>query len=88
MKFFAPALSVYFCAHAAAGFSARTSIHHRTLASVPLHSVATEVAGEAATESFRLKFKEGDKDISPWHDIPLQNEDGSYNMVRILCSCN
>jgi inorganic pyrophosphatase len=42
-----------------------------------LFSYDTEVAGEEATESFRLKFK----GISPWHDIPLKGEGDSYNMV-------
>ena len=46
-----------------------------------LFSTSTEVIGEEATESFRLKFKTDDGDISPWHDIPLTSEDGSYNMV-------
>eukprot|EP00968_Pinguiococcus_pyrenoidosus_P013257 scaffold1199_cov265-Pinguiococcus_pyrenoidosus.AAC.28 len=30
---------------------------------------------------FRLKFEEEGKPISPWHDIPLEAEDGCYNMV-------
>lgn len=46
-----------------------------------LFGVSTEVAGEAATESFRLKFKGEDGPLSPWHDIPLMGENGSYNMV-------
>ena len=56
---------------------------HRVVA-VQLHSaaVSTEVEGEEATESFRLKFLEDAKPISPWHDIALKNDDGSYNMVR------
>jgi inorganic pyrophosphatase len=38
--------------------------------------------GEASTEEFRLKFGEAGKNISPWHDIPLEGEtDGTYNMV-------
>jgi inorganic pyrophosphatase len=45
-----------------------------------LFGITTEQAGEAATESFRLAFKEDDKDISPWHDIPLKGDKG-YNMV-------
>merc|ERR1719276_437930 len=45
-----------------------------------LFGITTEVAGEAATESFRLGFKDDDKAISPWHDIPLKGEKG-YNMV-------
>jgi hypothetical protein len=52
--------------------------------STPAASISTESAGEAATESFRLKFKDGDKPLSPWHDIALKNADGSYNMVSYV----
>ena len=30
---------------------------------------------------FRMFFKDGDKQISPWHDIPLQAASGTYNFV-------
>jgi Inorganic pyrophosphatase len=43
-------------------------------------STSTEVVGETATESFRLKFKGESGTISPWHDIPLKEGD-NYNMV-------
>jgi inorganic pyrophosphatase len=46
-----------------------------------LFSTSTEVVGEEATESFRLKFKTEDGEISPWHDIPLKGAGDSYNMV-------
>lgn len=46
-----------------------------------LFGVSTEVAGEAATESFRLKFKGEEGPLSPWHDIPLKGAGDSYNMV-------
>jgi inorganic pyrophosphatase len=43
---------------------------------------AVEQSGESATESFRLNFKdESGETISPWHDIPLKDENGAYNMV-------
>jgi hypothetical protein len=78
---FTRSTTAWTAAHVPAGF------HRLALAS--LHSVATdyssETVGTAATESFRLKFKEGSKVVSPWHDIPLRNDDGSYNMVRLLC---
>jgi hypothetical protein len=45
-------------------------------------SISTSSVGQEATESFRLQFQQDAKQISPWHDIPFQNEDGSYNMVR------
>jgi inorganic pyrophosphatase len=39
-------------------------------------AVTSSVVGEAKTESYRLVFKDGDKVISPWHDIALKN--GEY----------
>eukprot|EP00816_Leptocylindrus_hargravesii_P013848 CAMPEP_0196808596 /NCGR_PEP_ID=MMETSP1362-20130617/8577_1 /TAXON_ID=163516 /ORGANISM="Leptocylindrus danicus, Strain CCMP1856" /LENGTH=280 /DNA_ID=CAMNT_0042182995 /DNA_START=42 /DNA_END=884 /DNA_ORIENTATION=- len=52
------------------------------LAAAATASFSTEQVGESATEEFRLAFKdESGAAISPWHDIPLKNEDGAYNMV-------
>lgn len=52
------------------------------LFSAVVSDYSTEQVGEVATESFRLKFKEGDKVVSPWHDIPLEGATaGTYNMV-------
>jgi len=49
---------------------------------VAANSFAVEQSGESATESFRLNFKdESGETISPWHDIPLKDESGAYNMV-------
>lgn len=46
-----------------------------------LLSYSSEQEGSAATESFRLKFKdESGSTVSPWHDIPLMDGD-AYNMV-------
>ena len=67
--------SAAFTAARPAGFVAR----HR-LAAAALFSATTEVDGEVATESFRLKFKGESGAISPWHDIPLKDGD-NYNMV-------
>lgn len=30
---------------------------------------------------FRMFFKDGEKTISPWHDIPLKSSAGAYNFV-------
>mmetsp|Transcript_1735 Transcript_1735/g.3969 ORF Transcript_1735/g.3969 Transcript_1735/m.3969 type:complete len:329 (+) Transcript_1735:42-1028(+) len=58
-------------------FGAQTALF-----SAVVSDYTTEQVGEVATESFRLKFKEGDKVVSPWHDIPLEGSTaGSYNMV-------
>lgn len=53
-----------------------TQLHSSTLS-----AISTEVLGTEQTESFRLSFKESSKSISPWHDIPVKNADGTYNMV-------
>ena len=53
----------------------------RSSSAMGMSTYATEQVGESATESFRLKFKDSDSTISPWHDIPLKSENGLYNMV-------
>ena len=30
---------------------------------------------------WRMFFRDGDKRISPWHDIPLKASNGAYNFV-------
>lgn len=75
-----------FSARNVAAFSAPRSAafhvsHQRTYAAAALFSATIEETGETATESFRVNFKTEGKAISPWHDIPLTEGDGSYNMV-------
>mmetsp|Transcript_17065 Transcript_17065/g.20487 ORF Transcript_17065/g.20487 Transcript_17065/m.20487 type:complete len:276 (-) Transcript_17065:46-873(-) len=65
---------------AASRRSIQPLVQRRSFAAAALFSVSTEVVGEEATESFRLKFKGEDGDISPWHDIPYKAGDG-YNML-------
>jgi hypothetical protein len=90
MKFSSVALaSVLICGptsawtanHAPSRWLASTSSSSTSLSSTASSSIVTEVVGEKQTESFRLAFKDGESALSPWHDIPLQNDDGSYNMV-------
>ena len=88
MKF--STVSVLIVAARASGASAWTTHslpRARYLVASQLHSTATTspttvVEGKEETESFRLQFKEDGNPVSPWHDIPLKNDDGSYNMVR------
>merc|ERR1719163_517768 len=40
-----------------------------------------EEAGEFGTTDYSMTFKDGDKVISPWHDLPLELEGGLYNML-------
>jgi hypothetical protein len=92
MKFSNAVLTCLVLATPAGAWSTRStsSTSFRRVAAVQLHasasasSISTESAGEVATESFRLQFKEGDKTLSPWHDIALKNADGSYNMVSLI----
>ena len=86
MKFSKAALSVLFVtSQASAWTTASRQIVHRRAAAFALQSAvagySTDIKGEEGTESFRLGFAEESKAISPWHDIPLKNDDGSYNMV-------
>lgn len=48
--------------------------------------VYTEAEGVNPSHEFRLRFFYDDKEagkipISPWHDVPLQNGDGTFNMI-------
>lgn len=85
MKFSRAVVSLFLASRSATAWTANVPAASRWVLAT-LHSVATdyssEIVGTQATESFRLKFKEGSKVVSPWHDIPLRNDDGSYNMVR------
>eukprot|EP00640_Fibrocapsa_japonica_P002277 CAMPEP_0113938094 /NCGR_PEP_ID=MMETSP1339-20121228/4501_1 /TAXON_ID=94617 /ORGANISM="Fibrocapsa japonica" /LENGTH=276 /DNA_ID=CAMNT_0000941031 /DNA_START=119 /DNA_END=949 /DNA_ORIENTATION=- /assembly_acc=CAM_ASM_000762 len=64
----------------AAASRVRTS---RWLATItPLPSVSTEISGDVDTDSYRLFFKSDEGNVSPWHDIPLKADDGSFNFVN------
>ena len=86
MKFTKAALAVLFVSSQASAWTSRHVAQRR--AALALQSAvagySTEVKGDAGTESFRLAFADESKAISPWHDIPLKNDDGSYNMVCML----
>jgi hypothetical protein len=90
MKFAKTALSLLFLSRAATAWTARAASRNSRVFGVQLlHAVATDafstqVIGEAQTESFRLAFTKDSKMVSPWHDIPLINDDGNYNMVRAV----
>jgi inorganic pyrophosphatase len=65
----------------------RLKIAHSFSFDLYLNRVAARTAvtitntGEVGTDSFRVVFKDGDKIISPWHDIPLKNGD-LYNFIN------
>jgi len=46
-----------------------------------LSALSTSPAGEEKTESFRLFFKDGAANKSPWHDIELSAGGGLYNLL-------
>jgi len=37
--------------------------------------------GEETSRRFRMRFLLDDQPLSPWHDVPLKNADGSYNFI-------
>lgn len=85
MQFTKSALPLLLLASRATAWTAHGLPRGRFLASARFSAIAgisTDVIGQEKTESFRLKFKEGEKTLSPWHDIDLSNDDGSFNMVR------
>ena len=51
------------------------------LASPVVGRIHSEASGEPGSPEWRLNFFSGAEPISPWHDIPYKNEDGSYNVV-------
>jgi inorganic pyrophosphatase len=46
-----------------------------------LQMVELEESGEFGTTDYVMKFKVDGKVVSPWHDMPYKNEDGTYNML-------
>lgn len=83
MKFQSSVISVLAIAGTSSAFApVASSSRPAFFSTIPLNSAsAISEIGEAGTESFRLQFKDGDKVISPWHDIPLSSKEGTYNMV-------
>merc|ERR1719217_1629842 len=43
--------------------------------------VDLEESGDFGTKEYTMTFKDGDKVISPWHDMPLEAGNGMYNML-------
>lgn len=83
MKFSTPLVLATVLASSASAWTTGAAVSYKRsfAASAPLFGYSTEQVGEAATESFRLNYKSDDAIISPWHDIPLEGSNGSYNMV-------
>ena len=55
--------------------------HESTASVIARAAVTSSTVGEVGTTDFRVVFKDGDKTISPWHDIPLK--DGNlYNFIN------
>ncbi|OLP89691.1 Soluble inorganic pyrophosphatase 1, chloroplastic [Symbiodinium microadriaticum] len=44
-------------------------------------SINSVTEGEVGSRRFRVWFESDGTRLSPWHDIPLRNPDGSYNFV-------
>jgi inorganic pyrophosphatase len=41
----------------------------------------SEPKGDFPSMDYRIFFKEDGKTLSPWHDIPLRNADGTFNAI-------
>eukprot|EP00545_Synedropsis_sp_CCMP1620_P003458 CAMPEP_0119012414 /NCGR_PEP_ID=MMETSP1176-20130426/6712_1 /TAXON_ID=265551 /ORGANISM="Synedropsis recta cf, Strain CCMP1620" /LENGTH=270 /DNA_ID=CAMNT_0006965369 /DNA_START=83 /DNA_END=895 /DNA_ORIENTATION=- len=81
MKFSTPCLVLAALSGASAWTTSPAVSYRRSHAAAALFAFDTKTAGEADTESFRIQFSKDGDAISPWHDIPLEGENGSYNMV-------
>lgn len=81
MKFSAPVTVIAAFSSASAWSSSAFISRSRVFSAAALNGFAVDQSGETATESFRLNYKSADSVVSPWHDIPLEGSDGSYNMV-------
>jgi len=44
-------------------------------------SIASVSEGEMSSRRYRVYFEQDGQRLSPWHDVPLKNPDGSYNFV-------
>lgn len=42
---------------------------------------SSEAKGDFPSMEYRIFFKDGEKTISPWHDVPLYNDDGTLNAI-------
>lgn len=43
--------------------------------------IELEEKGELGTTEYTMSFKQDGATYSPWHDAPLELEDGLYNML-------
>jgi len=44
-------------------------------------SISTYAEGEPTSRRYRINFQQDGQQLSPWHDVPLKNPDGSYNFI-------
>jgi len=43
--------------------------------------ISSAAEGDESSRRFRIHFFLDDQPLSPWHDVPLKNSDGSYNFI-------
>lgn len=62
--------------------SSPSHIQRRSFTSTNLNSLnlTTISRGELGTLEYKLNYEKNGKEISPWHDIPLKNEN-NYNFI-------
>ena len=44
-------------------------------------SISTREEGDPTSRRYRVHFEQDGHPLSPWHDVPLKNTDGSYNFI-------
>ena len=63
------------------GGAVRVSRAAMSKLAAPRMDITVEKSGEFGTTDYTMTFKDGDKVVSPWHDMPLELEGGMYNML-------
>jgi inorganic pyrophosphatase len=59
----------------------RFKVLQSRLKDLNIATITTVTEGEATSRRFRVHFEQDGHRLSPWHDIPLKNNDGSYNFI-------
>lgn len=59
----------------------RFKVLHSRLKDTNIASIQAIGSGERDSRRFRVHFESEGNRLSPWHDIPLRNPDGTYNFI-------
>ncbi|CAJ1399661.1 unnamed protein product [Effrenium voratum] len=59
----------------------RFKVLHSRLKDAKMAQITSVPEGDPSSRRFRVWFECDGQRLSPWHDIPLRNPDGSYNFI-------